>query len=585
MNDARSRSTEGDRSPGSERLHKLLAAAGIASRRECEELILEGRVEVDGRVVTELGMRVDPQSQEVRLDGEKIRVGKRLYFAFYKPTGVLCTSEDPAGRSRVIDWIPTTTRIFTVGRLDQSSEGLILVTNDGELAQKLTHPKFGVEKTYDVIVAGDAHWESVKVLLDGVRLAEGWAKVKSLEIRKRMKDKTQLRIVLDEGKNREIRRLLARIGHKVLKLTRIAIGRLSLGVLQSGEHRVLTASEVKGLLALASGSEKGPRRASRGDSSAMRGKTNGPGTRASGRGVADRPSRGKPTGRPAAPGRPARAVDRRGAEERSQGQRPERRVRGSASPQRENTGTGNAKREAKGSRPDPRARAVRWGERPAVPPTGRRNKEDSMESREPASNRGPRPERRSSRPPFSLPPRTRAPHDATPDSTGEENPDNFTIIRRRKSGANAPSSRPPVSSNRPPRFEADASESRSSSSRSGRPMRSKPAEDRSGQDSDGARRERRGPAPRGSSSRGPSSRGAAGRGPASRGPAGRRPAPGSGERNTERHSGPPRRGSASGPERPKDSGTIRNSSTRPEGQRRGKKMAGKVKLRRKRSSD
>ncbi|MCA9107984.1 MAG: pseudouridine synthase, partial [Planctomycetales bacterium] len=297
-------------SENSERLNKVLATAGIASRRECDELIEAGRVEVDGEVVSELGFKVDPRSQEIRVDGDKIRIGKRLYYAFYKPDGVLCTNEDPDGRSRVIDWIPTTTRIYTVGRLDRSSEGLIVVTNDGTLAQRLTHPKFGVEKTYDVTVVGHPTWEDVKVLLDGVRLAEGWAKVKKLDIRKRSKDRTQLRIVLDEGKNREIRRLLARIGHKVVKLVRVGIGRLALGLLQPGEYRELTVAEIKGLENLAAKMDRGSRDKKPGRAAAGK-RDRGTGMRSGPRSFQgrndrfenDRPSRdrgGRPTSRPGA---------------------------------------------------------------------------------------------------------------------------------------------------------------------------------------------------------------------------------------------------------------------------------------------
>ncbi|HRF01594.1 MAG TPA: pseudouridine synthase, partial [Pirellulaceae bacterium] len=294
--------------PVLERLHKVLAAAGIASRRECETLITEGRVEVDGQVVTEVGLKVDAESQDIRLDGEKVRIGRRQYFAFFKPVGVLCTSADPEGRLSVVDLIPASTRIFTVGRLDKSSEGLIVVTNDGPLAQRLTHPKFGIEKTYDVVVAGLPTWEQVRVLLDGVRLAEGWAKVRSIEIRRRVKGTTQLRIVLDEGRNREIRRLLAGIGHKVLRLRRIAIGKLTLGTLKPGESRRLTAEEIE-QLEQPSGFVKKSKRAARpeggdegkrgAESAARRPARPGP---ARERGTsAERPGRPRSTDRPSRP--------------------------------------------------------------------------------------------------------------------------------------------------------------------------------------------------------------------------------------------------------------------------------------------
>ena len=230
-----------------ERLQKVLAAAGVASRRECEQLILEGRVEVDRTTVTELGTRVDPQSQEIRVDGTVLRKQRSVYYAVNKPVGVLCTNHDPAGRMRVVDLVPSDERLFTVGRLDRSSEGLILVTNDGGLANRLAHPRYGVEKTYAVRVAGQPTAEDLQVLRRGVHLAEGVAKVTVVKVKRRLKQATDLEIVLNEGRNREIRRILARVGHKVLQLKRIAIGPLRLAKLPSGASRRLTAEEVRTL--------------------------------------------------------------------------------------------------------------------------------------------------------------------------------------------------------------------------------------------------------------------------------------------------------------------------------------------------
>jgi 23S rRNA pseudouridine2605 synthase len=226
----------------------VLAAAGIASRRECEELIREGRVEVDRKVVTELGTRVDPERQEVRVDGEVLHKPKLVYFAVNKPIGVVCTSRDPAGRPRVTDLLPPNVpRSFCVGRLDMSSEGLILVTNDGELANGLTHPRHGVEKVYQVQVAGQVEREALAKLERGVHLAEGVAQVKHVRIKSRRKNSTLLEMVLDEGRNREIRRLFAKLGHKVLELRRIAVGPVRLGDLPPGAVRVLDRREVAAL--------------------------------------------------------------------------------------------------------------------------------------------------------------------------------------------------------------------------------------------------------------------------------------------------------------------------------------------------
>ena len=205
--------------PSGERLQKVLAAAGLGSRRQCEELITTGRVEVDRKVVTQLGTRVDPAVQDIRVDGESLSLGRRVYYAVNKPKGVVTTNRDPGGRPRVIDLVPNhDIRLFAIGRLDLNSEGLILVTNDGELANLLTHPRYGVEKVYLAQVAGRPTPEVLDKLRRGVHLAEGVAKVEDVRVESHQKDSTWLEITLREGMNREIRRLLARVGHKVLRL-------------------------------------------------------------------------------------------------------------------------------------------------------------------------------------------------------------------------------------------------------------------------------------------------------------------------------------------------------------------------------
>ena len=230
----------------------MLAAAGVGSRRQCEELILAGRVEVDRKMVTELGTRADPSRQEIRVDGQSLPKTKRVYYAVNKPTGVVSTNSDPSGRPRVIDLIPSqTARLFTVGRLDFNSEGLILVTNDGELANRLTHPRYGVEKTYRVQVVGRPTREVLAELRRGVRLAEGFARVEGLRVKSRHKDSAILEMVLREGRNREIRRVLARVGHKVLRLVRVSVGPVKLGKLPPGEHRQLTRDELAALRRIA----------------------------------------------------------------------------------------------------------------------------------------------------------------------------------------------------------------------------------------------------------------------------------------------------------------------------------------------
>lgn len=248
---ARERDDERGGGDAGERLQKVLASAGIASRRECEQLILEGRVEVDRKIVTELGTRVDPQKQEIRVDGEALPRPKLVYFAVNKPTGVVSTARDPAGRPRVTDLLPPNApRVFPVGRLDIASEGLILVTNDGELANGLTHPRHGVEKIYQVQVAGQVEHEVIGQLHRGIHLAEGVAHAKHVRVKSRRKKSTILEMVLDEGRNREIRRLLARMGHKVQKLRRIAVGPVRLGDIPPGAVRQLAPKEVQGLKAV-----------------------------------------------------------------------------------------------------------------------------------------------------------------------------------------------------------------------------------------------------------------------------------------------------------------------------------------------
>ncbi len=236
--------------PQGHRLQKILAAAGFGSRRQCEELIEQGRVEVDGTVVR-LGTTVDPQRNEIRVDGERLKVSKPTYVVLFKPKGVLCTNRDQQGRTRAVDLLPASLgRLFPVGRLDMDSEGLLLLTNDGALSEQLTHPRYGVAKVYRVQVAGEVLPETVAQLRKGVYLAEGFARVADVEIKGRHKQSTVLDMTLTEGMNREVRRLFARLGHKVMALIRIAIGPIKIGKLLPGEWRHLTPQEVKQLYAV-----------------------------------------------------------------------------------------------------------------------------------------------------------------------------------------------------------------------------------------------------------------------------------------------------------------------------------------------
>lgn len=240
-----------------ERLQKVLAAAGVASRRECEELITAGRVHVDGKIVTELGARVDLSKQTVHLDGEALTASKLVYFAINKPEGVVCTARDPAGRPRVTDLLPPSVgRVFAIGRLDMSSEGLILLTNDGELANRITHPRHGVEKLYHVQVAGMPTAEVLAEVRSGVYIDEGRVAFKHVKLKSNRKSSAILEVVLDEGRNREIRRVLARVGHKVQRLQRIAVGPVRLGEMPVGSYRELTREEVTALREATTGKHK-----------------------------------------------------------------------------------------------------------------------------------------------------------------------------------------------------------------------------------------------------------------------------------------------------------------------------------------
>jgi 23S rRNA pseudouridine2605 synthase len=229
--------------PSEDRLNKWLAHAGLGSRRHCEDLILAGRVTVDGRKVRELGTRVHA-GQRVAVDGVEVQTEKLVYWLVNKPRGYLCTNHDPAGRPRAVDLVPDADhRVYAVGRLDEDSEGLLLLTNDGDLANRLTHPRYGVEKTYLVQVAGAPTPEDVRKLLEGVWLSDGHVKAKAVQRLKRQGESTWLRVTLAEGRNREIRRMLAKLGHKVMRLKRIALGPLLLGNLPSGKARRLSAHE------------------------------------------------------------------------------------------------------------------------------------------------------------------------------------------------------------------------------------------------------------------------------------------------------------------------------------------------------
>ena len=231
------------------RLQKILSAAGVASRRASERLILDGRVSVNGEVVRELGSRADPGRDDIRVDGRRIRADVRhRYIALYKPRGYVTTRQDPEGRPTVLDLLGRGVGyIYPVGRLDYDSEGLLLLTTDGDLAEKLTHPRHEVERVYEAIVSGAPDEAALArlrhgVFIDGRRTAP--AEVRRGATVKSAQPTTKLTISLREGRNRQVRKMCQVIGHPVRALTRVRLGSITLGRLRPGEWRELGAAEI-----------------------------------------------------------------------------------------------------------------------------------------------------------------------------------------------------------------------------------------------------------------------------------------------------------------------------------------------------
>jgi 23S rRNA pseudouridine2605 synthase len=242
----------------------VLANAGVASRRACEELIAQGRVTVDGEVVTTPGTKVDPAEADVRVDGERVRSRPKLTFAVHKPRGVVSTTSDNDRAPKVVDLVARETedRLYPIGRLDKESDGLMLLTNDGALAQRLMHPRYGILKTYRVRVAGEVSAADVTAMEEGIWTSDGKLRARSVQVIAEKKKArtgpkrkgaaiaapgTTLQVVLAAGKNRQLRRMLAKLGKKVRRLTRTAIGPIRLGTLKSGACRRLTPEELDAL--------------------------------------------------------------------------------------------------------------------------------------------------------------------------------------------------------------------------------------------------------------------------------------------------------------------------------------------------
>jgi len=230
-----------------ERLQKILANAGHGSRRACEAMIEAGRVAVDGRIA-HLGDKADPATQRITLDGEPIRQPQgHTYVALYKPRGYITTTSDPEGRRTIMDLIPLSQRLYPVGRLDADSEGLVLLTDDGELTERLTHPRYGHARVYRVLVAGEPAAETIERWRRGITLDDRKANFSQVQVERQERGQTWLRVTVHEGRKHLVRRIVAALGHPTQRLIRVEMGTLKLGDLTRGQWRYLSAGEVNAL--------------------------------------------------------------------------------------------------------------------------------------------------------------------------------------------------------------------------------------------------------------------------------------------------------------------------------------------------
>jgi 23S rRNA pseudouridine2605 synthase len=231
------------------RLQKFLAEAGVASRRHCEQLIQQGKVVVNGQPVCILGTKIDPDRDSVTVDGQPVAVERKVYIALHKPAGVLCTNRDTHGRTRAVDLLPQSLpRLYTVGRLDRDTEGLVFLTNDGTFSLRLTHPRYKMRKTYLVEVEGELKSAEIARLLKGVRSEGELLRADEIFDVRAQTHATELRLVLSQGRKRQIRRMMAIVGHPARRLVRLAIGPVELGNLRNSQWRHLTHEEIQQLM-------------------------------------------------------------------------------------------------------------------------------------------------------------------------------------------------------------------------------------------------------------------------------------------------------------------------------------------------
>lgn len=235
-----------------ERLQKVMSEFGVASRRKCEEIIATGRVKVNGNLITEPGCKVDKEKDLIEVDGRIIKCSEsKVYILLNKPVGYITSAKDQFGRPTVLDLIKgVSLRVFPIGRLDYDTEGLLLLTNDGDLTYKITHPKHNIEKTYRALLRGKAGEDAIQKFKDGIPIENYITSPAKLEIIRYAKGNSIVDITIHEGKNRQVRKMCDAIGHEVIKLRRIQIGKIGLGSLKIGEWRYLSDSEIKYLKAL-----------------------------------------------------------------------------------------------------------------------------------------------------------------------------------------------------------------------------------------------------------------------------------------------------------------------------------------------
>lgn len=234
-----------------ERLQKYMAACGVASRRKCEEIILQDRVKVNGTLVNELGFKVDPELDTVSIDGDIITLEeKKVYIALNKPEGYVSTVKDERGRKTILDLVSVKERVFPIGRLDYNTSGLILLTNDGDVYNKIIHPRVEIDKVYIAVIKGIPNRDEINKFCNGLDIGDYITAKAKFEVLEKLDSKCKVKIVIHEGKNRQVRRMCDKIDHPVIALKRVSVGKIDLSTIKRGEWRYLNETEIKYLKSL-----------------------------------------------------------------------------------------------------------------------------------------------------------------------------------------------------------------------------------------------------------------------------------------------------------------------------------------------